>query len=73
MFKKAEDVGGPYSFFLRVVSWASKPVGILARLQFRLPRQKCKIKFKNGEKIVLNLNISVTVAFFPVIVTKKRF
>ena len=32
-----------YSFFLRVVSWASTPDGILAGLQFGLPRQKCRI------------------------------
>ena len=32
-------IRNPYSFFLRVVSWASKPDGILARLQilFGLP------------------------------------
>ena len=33
----------PYSFFLRVVSWASKPDGILARVQFGLGGQKCRI------------------------------
>ena len=34
---------GPYSFFLRVVSWARKPDGILAWLQVGLPRQNCRI------------------------------
>ena len=33
----------PYSFFLRVVSQASKPDGTLAQFQFELPRQKCRI------------------------------
>ena len=35
----------PYSFFLRVVSWASKPdsIHVLAHFQFGLPRQKCRI------------------------------
>ena len=33
----------PHSFFLRVVSRASKPDGILVGLQFGLPGQKCRI------------------------------
>jgi len=33
----------PYSFFLRVVSRASRPDDILAGLQFGLPGQKCRI------------------------------
>ena len=33
----------PYSFFLRVVSPASKPDAVLARLQFGLRGQKCRI------------------------------
>ena len=33
----------PHSFFIRVVSRASNSNGILARLQFGLPGQKCKI------------------------------
>ena len=33
----------PYSFFLRVMSGASKPDGILAHLQFVLGGQKCRI------------------------------
>ena len=37
----------PYSFFHRVVSRASKPDGILARLQFGLPIQKGSIIYNN--------------------------
>ena len=33
----------PYSFFLRVVSWASKPDGILARVQFGLGGQSAEL------------------------------
>ena len=55
---------GPYSFFLRVVRVIRKPDGILAWLQVGLPRQKCRIIEKNGEKIVRNLNISLTIAFY---------
>ena len=33
----------PHSFFLRVVSQASKLDGILAGLHFGLPGQKCRI------------------------------
>ena len=32
MFKEAEDIRDPYSFVLRVVSRASKPVGILVTI-----------------------------------------
>ena len=35
--------GSIFIFFLRVFSHASKPDGILARLQFGLPGKKCRI------------------------------
>ena len=38
-----QSLRDPYSFFLTVVSQASKPDGVLAWLQFGLPGQKCRI------------------------------
>ena len=43
------------SFFLTVVSWTSKPDGILAQLQFGLPAgQKCRIVKKLKKKMCGN-------------------
>ena len=49
----------PYSVFLRVVSQASKPDGILARLHFGFPGQiKSAELLKNAKKIVGNMSTS---------------
>ena len=58
-------------FFIRVVSRASKPDGILARLQFGLAGQMCRTMKKIADTIAWNLNI-YDLHFISVIVTKKR-
>ena len=58
-------------FFIRVVSRASKPDGIIARLQFGLAGQRCRTMKKIADTIAWNLNI-YDLHFISVIVTKKR-
>ena len=73
-FAVASGIHKKNSFFLTVVSWASKRYGILAwRLRFGLPGQKCRIIQKNSEKIGCNLNISDQHVIISIIVTKRGF
>ena len=50
------EIRDPYSFFIRVVSRASKFDGILAQLQFRLPEQMSRII----ERMVIKLCVTGT-------------
>lgn len=66
-FLKVHNVKDPYSFFIRVVSQTSNPDGILAWLQFGLPRKEQDYK-KNAalcKHIVLEAFLLNSLSILP--------